>query len=306
MLCRLLGYSSQAYYQYQQTMQKRTLREDLLIAAVLEHRRQQPRIGGRKLLWLLQGFMQQHAIRLGRDAFFELLSANGLLIRRRRPARPRTTFSNHHYRRYADLRKVLVPGRADELWVSDITYISLHKGHAYLSLVTDAYSRKIVGFLVSPDLTIAGCLAALQMALAQRGSAEPLIHHSDRGSQYCCHTYVELLNKNGIAISMTQSGDPRDNAIAERVNGILKEELLEPVYASLTAARQAVKQAVETYNVLRPHSSIDMLTPEKAHLQKGEIRRRWSSYYRKISKPEEPPNNQPIAGLIKSVNYNPY
>ncbi len=263
-------------------MQKRILREDLLIGEVLAHRRLQPRLGGRKLLFMLAGFMQQHNIHIGRDAFFELLAANSLLVKRRRPLRPRTTFSNHHYRRYADLAKALKPCRADELWVSDITYISLKKGHAYLSLVTDAYSRKIVGFLLSPDLTVAGCLAALQMALEQRGPGSQLIHHSDRGSQYCCHAYVELLNKNGIAISMTQSGDPRDNAIAERLNGILKEELLEPEYASITTARQAVKQAVEVYNNLRPHSSVDMLTPTKAHRRKGEIRQRWNNYYRTI------------------------
>jgi transposase InsO family protein len=283
-LCRLLGYSTQAYYQYQQTLQKRSLREDLLILEVLTHRRLQPRIGGRKLLHLLEGFMEQHDIHIGRDAFFELLAANGLLVRRRRSPRPRTTFSNHHYRRYADLSKGLKLNQAGELWVSDITYISLKKGHAYLSLVTDAYSRKIQGFLVSPDLTIAGPMGSLQMALEQRGPAWPLIHHSDRGSQYCCHAYVELLNQNGISISMTQSGDPRDNAIAERVNGILKQELLEPVYASITTARQAVKQAVEIYNTLRPHSSVDMLTPDKAHQRKGDIRRRWNGFYKMLSK----------------------
>lgn len=283
------------------------MREDLLIGEVLAHRRLQPRLGGRKLLVMLAGFMQQHNIHVGRDAFFELLAANGLLVRRRKPSRPCTTFSNHQYRRYADLCKGLQVSRANELWVSDITYISLKSGHAYLNLVTDAYSRKIVGFLLSPDLTVAGCLAALHMALEQRSPGVGLIHHSDRGSQYCCHAYVELLKQNGIAISMTQNSDPRDNAIAERVNGILKEELLQPVYVTFAAAKKAVSHAIDVYNNHRLHSSIDMLTPVNAHLQKGEIRRRWKSYYNTIGK-EQPnqQNNKLNSGLIKSVNYNQY
>ena len=170
--------------------------------------------------------------------------------------------------------------RGQQLWVSDITYIHLRHGHAYLSLITDAYSRKIVGFALSPDLTTEGCLKALRLALEQRETSLPLIHHSDRGSQYCSGVYTTLLTQNDIAISMTQSGDPRDNAIAERVNGILKSELLDRVYASYEQAAKAVETAIETYNTLRPHSSVDMLTPQQAHLQQGELRRRWRSYYK--------------------------
>lgn len=256
------------------------MKEDLLIRQVQICRRQQPRLGGRKLLVVIQPFMQQHGICLGRDAFFSLLNAYGLLVRKRRRSIPRTTFSNHHYRRYDDLTRGLLVQRAQQLWVSDITYIHLKNSHAYLSLITDAYSRKIVGFALSPDLTTEGCLKALRAALEQREAGLPLIHHSDRGSQYCSGLYTDLLTKNDIAISMTQSGDPRDNAIAERVNGILKSELLDRVYISYEQAATAVQTAIETYNTLRPHSSVDMLTPQQAHLHQGELRRRWKSYYK--------------------------
>ena len=163
--------------------------------------------------------------------------------------------------------------------MSDITYIKLCNEYSYLSLVTDAYSRKIVGYHLSDQLTAAGTVAALEMAIQACGNTEGLIHHSDRGSQYCCDAYVEILQDNEISISMTQSSDPRDNAIAERVNGILKTELLEDVYADITVARSAIRQAVDTYNYLRPHSSLDMLTPAIAHRKFGCLKRLWKGFY---------------------------
>lgn len=218
---------------------------------------------------------------MGRDAFFELLRETGLLVRRKR-YRARTTFSCHRFRKYPDLIKDLVPGRPEQLWVSDITYIRIRQDFAYLSLITDAYSRKIIGFSISHDLSTDSCLKALRMALATRLTGRPLIHHSDRGTQYCSKAYTELLKRKGIDISMTQSGNPRDNAIAERVNGILKMELLKESYDSINIADQSVKQAISIYNTLRPHSSLDMTTPEKAHEMTGPIRRRWQNYYPKI------------------------
>lgn len=282
-LCRLLGYTSQAYYQYRTGLQKRSLKEELLIQQVQYHRRLQPRLGARKLLVVMQPFMDEHAIDIGRDVFFELLRVNGFLIRRKRRG-SRTTFSAHRLKKYPDLAKGYMVSRADELWVSDITYIHLRSGFAYLSLVTDAYSRRIMGFELSDDLSAAGCNRALQMALKEREGKVPLIHHSDRGIQYCSAEYVKLLNENKVTISMTQSGDPRDNAIAERVNGILKQELLEQVYPNFKKAKEATGDAIRIYNHLRPHSSVDMLTPEKAHTQSGEIRRRWKSYYKTAAK----------------------
>jgi transposase InsO family protein len=282
-LCRLLGYTAQAYYQYHKGLQQRSLKEELVIQQVICHRRVQPRLGARKLLVVMQPFMDQHSIHIGRDMFFELLRVNGFLIRRRRRG-SRTTFSGHRLKKYPDLVKGSAVSRADELWVSDITYIHLKRGFAYLSLITDAYSRRIMGFELSCDLSAAGCIRALQLALANRSGEAPLIHHSDRGIQYCSADYVKLLHENQVSISMTQSGDPRDNAIAERVNGILKQELLEQVYPNFKQAKEGVGNAIVIYNHLRPHSSVDMLTPEKAYIQSGEIRRRWKSYYKTAAK----------------------
>jgi transposase InsO family protein len=189
-------------------------------------------------------------------------------------------------KKYPDLIRNIKLSRADELWVSDITYIRLVKREfGYLSLITDAYSRKIVGFCMHYNLSAYGPLQALQMALAGRSGNQSLIHHSDRGSQYCSDDYVSLLNKNAISISMTQSGNPKDNAIAERVNGILKQELLKDIYPDMQQARRGVETAVDIYNRLRPHSSVDMLTPEKAHSKTGEIKRRWRGLIRNLRKP---------------------
>lgn len=283
-LCRLLGYTSQAYYQYQLGVSKRSLKEDLLIHQVIQHRKLQPRLGARKLLVLLEPFMDAHQTSIGRDVFFELLRVNGLLVRHRRQHRARTTFSNHNLQRYPDRAKGLAINRPEQLWVSDITYINLSKCFAYLSLVTDVYSHKIVGYQLDSSLGTDGCLKALSMAIKDRKTGNALIHHSDRGAQYCSGAYTGLLNEHEIGISMTQSGDPRDNAIAERVNGILKQELLEEVYPNLKQGQQAIVAAIKIYNAHRPHSSIDMLTPEQAHIKTGEIRRRWKSYYKTISK----------------------
>jgi len=278
-LCRLLGYSPQAYYQYQRLSLKRRLGEDLLVSQVLAHRRLQPRLGGRKLHEMLLPFMAGHDLYMGRDQLFDLLRENDLLIKKRRRSQPRTTDSNHWMKRYPDLAIKLKLNRADQLWVSDITYIRLTANRfGYLSLVTDAYSRKIVGFHISDNLQAEGPVAALQMALGSRSGTAPLIHHSDRGSQYCADEYVSLLKANEISISMTQSGDPRDNAIAERVNGILKQELLLEVYPTIKQAHRSLVSAVDIYNRIRPHSSLDMMTPEKAHAQTGPIKRRWKSW----------------------------
>lgn len=283
-LCRLLGYTPQAYYQYERLSGKRLLREELLIQQVLLYRKHQPRIGSRKLLVLLAPFMQAHSVHVGRDSFFELLRSHGLLIRKR-GKRPRTTFSMHRFRKYPDMFKTTAVTGIEQVWVSDITYIRVGGGFAYLSLITDVYSRKIVGYALSGELSARGTVAALEMAIAQRSSSQkPLLHHSDRGVQYCSEGYVKLLTNNNIAISMTQSGDPRDNAIAERVNGILKDELLLPVFRTFAEATRGVASAIDVYNHQRPHSSVDMLTPAVAHNCKGELNRRWKSYYKAAAK----------------------
>jgi putative transposase len=279
--CRRLGHSPQAYYQYQKIAGKKSLEEDLLIQQVLYHRTFQPRVGCRKLHEMMEPFMEDHDMYICRDLLFDLLRENDLLIVKRKRSQPQTTDSNHWMKKYPDLIKDIVLGRADELWVSDITYIHLRKKKfAYLSLITDAYSRKIVGFCMNSDLSAAGPLAALEMALKGRSGDKPLIHHSDRGSQYCGDSYVTLLKANGIHISMTQSGNPKDNAIAERANGIVKQELLEDAYWDIKQAQCSAEIAIDIYNRLRLHSSVDMMTPEKAHTQTGPIKRRWRSLFK--------------------------
>jgi transposase InsO family protein len=278
-LCGLLGYSAQAYYQYDQHSEHRIFKEEELIQQVMAHRRLQPRLGARKLLVVMQQCMQQDGLAISRDAFFELLRDRGLLIRIKR-RRVRTTFSAHRFRKYANLINGFTPERPNQLWVSDITYIRLQgENFAYLSLVTDAYSRKIIGFCVSHDLSAASCIKALQMALAQRTGDLPLIHHSDRGTQYCSRGYTKLLQRKDILISMTQSGNPRDNAIAERVNGILKQEYLTEIYRDVKQARLAVSSIIPVYNGSRPHTSLDMMTPDQAHQTAGHIKRKWKNYY---------------------------
>jgi putative transposase len=286
-LCSLSGYSRQAYYQHLHAVQKEALQTELIVQEVLRIRTTQKKVGARKLLHMMQEFFSAHQLQIGRDAFFDLLREQGLLIRKNRRSKPRTTWSDHWLRKYPNLIKAFVPIAANQLWVSDITYIHLAEGFAYLSLITDAYSRKVVGFYLSADLSAQGCISALKMALKHTANTEKIIHHSDRGVQYCCADYVALLKKRKVRISMTENGDPLENAIAERVNGILKEELLEEVYPCFREAQQAVAIAISTYNFERLHSSIDMLTPAQAHLQQGALKRHWKNYYNSATKQKE-------------------
>ena len=280
-LCSLFGYSRQAYYQFRHEAEKEALQHDLILQQVLSIRKSQKRIGTRKLLFMMTDFMQQHQIGIGRDSLFDLLAAHKLLIRRRKRRIPITTFSDHWMHKYPNLIVEFIPTAPNQLWVSDITYICLMNDFAYLSLITDAYSRKIVGFYLSKTLAAIGCIKALKMALSNNPQLGRLIHHSDRGAQYCSSDYVGLLEKHFIKISMTQSGDPLENALAERVNGILKDELLEKQYLNFEQAQQAVAVAISIYNHQRPHGSIDLLTPVEAHLREGELKRRWKNYYSK-------------------------
>ena len=280
-LCSLLGYSRQAFYKFVKHAEKEALQHDLILQEVLRIRKTLKRLGTRKLLFKMEGFMSEHHIEIGRDAMFDLLATHKLLIRKRKRRVPITTFSDHWMRKYPNLIVDFIPTAPNQLWVSDITYITLKDDFAYLSLITDAYSRKIVGFYLSETLSADGCIKALQMALKNNPHLGRLIHHSDRGSQYCCADYVSILDKHFVKISMTQSGDPLENAIAERVNGILKDELLEKLYVNHQEAKQAIAAAISIYNYQRPHSSIDMLTPIEAHLREGELKRRWKNYYSK-------------------------
>jgi transposase InsO family protein len=283
-LCRLFGHSRQAYYQNRKYDHQQSLDDEIILEMVRDKRKLMSRIGARKLLELILPGLQQQRLDIGRDAFFDLLRDHGLLIRKRR-RKVITTYSRHWLKKYPNLIKDLVIDRPNQVWVSDITYIETDQEFMYLFLITDAYSRKILGYYLSEDLKATGAVKALEMALAN--SLYPLIgliHHSDRGIQYCCQDYVELLQSYHVHISMTAKGDPRENAIAERVNGILKDEWIHHIhYRTKDDARKHLDEIIPIYNNIRPHSSCDMLTPERSYLTSGVLKKRWKTYPRKKS-----------------------
>ena len=241
------------------------MKEQLLLKELLQIRRKQPRIGGRKLYRELKVFMISIGLQLGRDRFFDFLRVQRLLIERRRKY-VRTTDSRHHLRTYRNLIKDLEIRSPNQVYVADITYIRTLRGFCYLSLITDACSRKIVGYNLSRSLSIEGSLDALKMAMRQSAKLTGLIHHSDRGVQYCSYEYTRLLRNNNIKISMTEQNHVYENALAERVNGILKDEfLLGETLQSYEIARKMVKQAINIYNYERPHLSINYEKPAQRH-----------------------------------------
>ena len=278
-LCGLFGKSRRAIYDYQQRLQEEKFCEDIVLQLVMQIRAQLPRLGTRKLHFKLEPLLQEHGLSIGRDTLFELLEAHKLLIRRRK-RKVVTTNSRHWMRRYSNLTGTLVVDRPEQLWVSDITYIRLVNQWGYLSLITDAYSRKIMGYCFRTDMSVTGCIQALQMALNNRQYPdEQLIHHSDRGSQYCSAAYTQLLKDNSVNISMTENGDPYENALAERMNGIIKNEFnLYESRLGFNATCELITRSINAYNTERPHSSCDLLTPEQAHQQSGPLIKRWKNY----------------------------
>ena len=286
-MCELFGKSRQAYYEHSRYVYKEEVKAEILLQMVGKERKMMPRIGGRKLLLHIQPHLPAE-LYLGRDSFFEFLRGQGLLIRKRR-YRARTTYSNHWLHKYPNLIRAFVPEKAHQLWVSDITYIETKEGFGYLSLITDAYSRKIIGWDLGATLEAKHTVKALQMAINQMPKGiKGVIHHSDRGVQYCCSDYVKVLSKNHFQISMTENSDPRENAIAERVNGILKDEWLNQMkLTSLTHATNQLEQIIRIYNQNRLHSSLDMRTPEYAHNQSGTLKKHWKNYYQNYNIEQE-------------------
>ena len=255
----------------------------LLLKEVDSIRNLHPRIGGRKLHIMLQPFMQEHQIKMGRDKFFDFLSTYGLLVKKRK-RRVQTTNSLHWLKKYDNLIERFEADRQNQLWVSDITYWKVAGKYTYISLITDAYSRKVVGHQLWETLEAEGSIRALKKAISglvkRPDDCFELIHHSDRGIQYCCKEYTDLLQQNQIRISMTQNGDPLENAIAERVNGILKDEyLLQYQPEDIDQAKQYLDQAIMLYNNDRPHLSIGYHTPEQIHRSGVETQREWRNYY---------------------------
>jgi transposase InsO family protein len=276
-LCRLLGITRQAYYQHFWDVSDITIEHQLVLDQVNKIRQIHPAIGGRKLYYLLQPFLLEHQIKIGRDAVFDLLAKHKLLVRKRR-RRISTTQSHHWLKKYPNLIKEWHPEKPNQLWVADITYIPLSSGFLYLSLITDAYSHKIMGYAIAGNLEAVHTTKALQMALNNLSETpDCLIHHSDRGIQYCSFDYVNLLKEKNIQISMTENGDPLENSLAERINGILKEEYLRQYpLTNLEQVTELLMDVIDRYNRLRPHQSINLITPQVVHEKQLLINRTWS------------------------------
>jgi putative transposase len=261
-----VGITRQNYYARRRRRQRRDVDGALVAELVLKERQIQPRIGTRKLQVLLREEFKRSGVKIGRDRLFEELRQRDLLVKRQRSEYPRTTHSEHSLPVFRNLIKDRTVAKANEVWVGDITYLRTDEGFLYLALLTDSYSRKIVGYHCADTLESVGCLKALQMALKSLPQGAKPIHHSDRGCQYCCHEYVKRLNENGLSISMTETNHSAENAQAERVNGILKSEYtLGAAFRSKEHARSAVDQAVLIYNTRRPHSSLDYQIPATVH-----------------------------------------
>lgn len=259
-----MGRSRASYYKQRSDRSEAVLDNSVVRELIMEKRRRMPRIGGRKLYSLIKEDLDAQGIKMGRDKLFEWLRERDLLVKPKKSF-TRTTKSNHHFRVHKNLIKGVELKRADQIWVSDITYLRTGKGFCYLALITDAYSRKIVGYDVSNSLELSGCLRALKKASINRAT-KGTIHHSDRGIQYCSHAYVNSLRDKGIKISMAEAGNCYENALAERVNGILKNEFnLDRTFSDLESAKKHVNQAIKIYNNERPHMSLEMKMPNEIY-----------------------------------------
>lgn len=232
-----------------------------------------PQLGTRKIYHLIKPDLQQQGIKMGRDRLFDCIRDFDLLIR---PAKRyvQTTNSKHWLKKYPNLIEGKTATRPEQIWVSDITYLKTTEGNLYLSLVTDAYSRKIMGYSIADNMEATTVSQALKMGVRNRIYKNKLIHHSDRGIQYCSKEYIRLANKNKIIMSMTQNGDPYENALAERMNKTIKEEFI-PSKSLISKAlmTKLIDQAIHLYNKRRPHLSLQMKTPEMVHNKKSRSRK---------------------------------
>ena len=305
-MCELFGYTRQGHWRHLKEHYRDEIDATALLGEVREIRKEMPRCGARKI----QVLLEDRGHRIGRDHLFALLRTSGMLVHRKH-YRVVTTYSRHWMKKYANLVKDIVPDHPNHIWVSDITYIEVVESGSryflYLSLVTDAFTHEIVGYALHDTLDTDGPLKALRMALAEYGGygLKGLIHHSDRGCQYCCQDYVNELKAYGIQISMTDNGDPYENAIAERVNGILKTEWL--YHTKLTSRRianETVRRIVRLYNNERPHLSIGMRTPAQARAEAGPFNKLWKNYWALKHNTRQQPTSEegrpepPAAGCV--------
>lgn len=275
----MFGIDRQVYYRAKSRVEINKDKATTVVDLVNQTRRLLPRLGTRKLYYKLQEDLE--ALNVGRDKLFNILRANHLLIKPKRTYQI-TTNSHHRFRKHKNIVHNLEITKPNQVWVSDITYIGTRKTPCYLSLITDVYSKKIVGYDVSDSLALESACKALKLAIKQnKGDLSQLIHHSDRGIQYCSNDYQSILKKMTIKCSMTNNGDPYENAVAERVNGILKQEFAIDTYnKKLPVMRDVIKHVVEIYNELRPHWSNYMLTPNEMFKTKN---RRYRKYKKTVA-----------------------
>jgi len=263
-LCKRAGISRQGWYQNRNRVRQKRRIHTRVTDWVVAERARHPRMGGRKLYYRLKPRMQAAGIPMGRDRFFRLLRRQALLVPPRHSRGPRTT--DGRATQWKNRLSQTRINRPNQAWVADITYLRTMRGFCYLALISDYYSRKILGWDVSESLELQGALSALSQALKARPAQTRPIHHSDRGSQYRSRIYIRNLQQHQCRVSMTQQDHCAENARAERLNGILKNEyLLDQVFVSTQQARQAAKQAILLYNTDRPHMALNYATPEQVH-----------------------------------------
>ena len=264
-ICDAFALKRDAYYKFKKRFVIQKKIEAQVVKLVNKSRRTLPREGTRKLMKSLKNEFQNNNLKIGRDQLFRILRENDLLVRRKKYA-SRTTNSYHRFYKYNNIIKDLEINRSNQVWVSDITYIRTINGFCYLALITDMYSRKIVGYDLSDSLELNGCVRALNKAIYQAKNTKGIIHHSDRGIQYCSNQYTQILKRKKMEISMTEENHCYENAMAERVNGILKDEFyLDQTFTSMNQAKTATKNAIKLYNNKRLHLSLDYKTPNYVH-----------------------------------------
>ena len=258
--------SRQNYYERRKQRQRRQVDGELVARLVKRERSQQPRLGTRKLHHMLKSELEEGGVRIGRDRMFEELRKRELLLEPLAAAYPCTTQSYHNLPIFRNLIKEREVKGPNEVWVSDLSYLRTREGYLYLSLITDKFSRKIVGWHAGDNLEAEGCLRALERAFAELPPSSKPIHHSDQGCQYCCHDYVNRLQDRGLPISMAEINHCAENALAERMNGILKQEYgLGAEFPDKATARVAVRQSVQLYNHRRPHGALGKRVPAQVH-----------------------------------------
>jgi len=264
-VCDCFNLKRDAYYKYNRRVKQRKSFKKELLHIVQKRRKSLPREGVRKLMKSLNKDFEKQQLKVGRDTLFKVLREHNMLTLRKKYS-ARTTNSYHRFYKYKNIIKDLEVNRSNQVWVSDITYIRTVKGFCYLALITDMHSRKIVGYDLSDSLELKGCARALNKAIYQTKNIKGLIHHSDRGIQYCSNIYTLILKRKKIDISMTEENHCYENALAERVNGILKDEFyLDQTFMNVAHAKRAAKNAIKLYNEIRLHLSLDFKTPNMVY-----------------------------------------